>query len=73
MLRKMDKVVEITEIRKQQIKQQADRLLDVTASYAILESLIAYLYMNDLPELDSLRYNIEITMLELREILQNGG
>jgi hypothetical protein len=68
----MSNIVEIADIRKKEIKKQEGRMVDIRASYTVLENATRYLGMNNLPELKPLKSEIQRTMLELRKILQNG-
>lgn len=68
----MNKIIKIDDIRQKEIKKQEHRLIDIRASYVVVENAIRYLGLNNLPELKHIKSELQKTMIELRKILQNG-
>jgi len=67
----MKNIIDIGELRKNAIKVQELRSLDIKASYIILEQCIKQLKLNTLPELNELKKTIFKTMNNLRKLDKN--
>jgi hypothetical protein len=63
----MSEVIDITKERKQKVKQERDRKLDIEASYAAIETCLKIININDLKELRSLKSSMRLTLNELRK------
>lgn len=67
----MSEVVSIEKRRKQQVKKDRKKDIDIQASYASLERCLKFIEMNDLPELRNVKSMMRKTMHQLRKMAKN--
>ena len=70
--KKSNNITYIKDIKDRNLKKEAQKLLDIRASYAIIEKCDFYLRMNSLPELADLKKEISKSLNKLRKMKNNG-
>jgi len=70
--KKPNNLVDLQDIRVKILKEENQRLIDIYASYVIIEQCLLYLNMNKLPELLDLKKEIDKSLKKLRKIHKNG-
>jgi len=69
--KKLNNLVNLQDIKTKKLMKESQKLIDIHASYVVIEQCLFYLNMNNLPELSELKTEIDKSLKKLRKIRKN--